>query len=143
MGGCLALGRSLDRSHPFTRQYGARFALQILSSINLLNFADRYVPAAVKTLIQEDLHINDFESSLPATGMIVVFMTFAVVFGVLSDKDVMDRRVMLCVAVIAWSLATAAAGFATSLVQLIAFRSLIGVGEAAYGTYMIAFLNIK
>jgi MFS family permease len=64
----------------------------------------------------------------------VVFMVFAVIFGVLSDKGVMDRRQLLCIAVVFWSIATAAAGLATNLTQLIALRSLVGVGEAAYGT---------
>lgn len=133
MGSFFALGRSLDRAYPFKRQYGARFALNILAAINLLNFADRYVVSSVKQLIEDDLHLTDFETALPVTGMIVVFMIFAVIFGVLSDRNVMDRRVMLCGAIVFWSLATAAAGFSRNLTQLIVFRSLVGVGEAAYG----------
>ena len=50
------------------RQQGARAALITLTAINFLNFADRYVPAAVKSLIQADLHLNDFETSLPSSG---------------------------------------------------------------------------
>ena len=50
------------------RQQGARAALITLTAINFLNFADRYVPSAVKSLIQADLHLTDFETSLPSTG---------------------------------------------------------------------------
>ena len=53
-----------------TRQYDARQALIVLTAINFLNFADRYVPSSVKSLIQADLNLNDFESSLPSTGMV-------------------------------------------------------------------------
>ena len=81
------LGMRLDDKFRGIRQFGARKALNILSAINLLNFADRYVPAAVKSLIEADLNINDFQSSLPTTGMIVVYMIFAVIFGILSDKQ--------------------------------------------------------
>jgi hypothetical protein len=58
------VGRKLDSQFPQTRQLGAKHALWILSLINLLNFADRYVPSAVKQLIENDLKINDFESSV-------------------------------------------------------------------------------
>ena len=50
------------------RQPGARAALITLTAINFLNFADRYVPSAVKSLIQEDLGLSDFQTSLPSTG---------------------------------------------------------------------------
>ena len=130
----LPTGRTLDDKYPGTRQYGARFALQIFFSLNLLNFADRYVPSAVKTLYADELGLSDFESSLPFTGMVVVFMVSAMIFGLISDKDLIDRRFVLCFGIIFWSLATALAGLATNLVSLIILRSLVGVGEAAYGT---------
>lgn len=127
-------GLKLGDEFPFTRQYGAKRALYLLTAINMLNFADRYVPSAVKQLIIDDLHITDFESSLPSTGMIVVYMICAVIFGTLSDKQIVDRRIILVGAVAFWSFATSLAGIAKNLVQLIIFRSLVGVGEAAYGT---------
>ena len=55
---------------PGTRQYGARRALIVLTTINFLNFADRYVPSSVKSLIQSELNLSDFQSSLPSTGMV-------------------------------------------------------------------------
>lgn len=130
------LGEKLSRENsiPGQRQKGARFALLVLSGINLLNFADRYVPSGVKELIKDDLHLTDAETSLPTTGMIVVYMIFAVVFGWLGDKNLVDRRVILAAGIAFWSLATAAAGLAQNLEQLIILRSLVGVGEAAYST---------
>lgn len=130
----LLLGKTLRCQYQGVRQPGARKALLTLSFINLLNFADRYVLSAVKTLIQEDLHLTDFETSLPGTGMVVVYMIFAVLFGILSDKNIMDRRIILSVAIIFWSAATSFAGFSRNLTDLIILRSLVGIGEAAYGT---------
>lgn len=128
------VGLKLDDRHPKIRQFGANHALRVLFAINLLNYADRYVPAAVKTLFAEELHLTDFETTLPNTGMIIVFMIFAVIFGTISDNQLIDRRFVLCFAIILWSAATALAGLSTNLTQLIALRSLVGVGEAAYGT---------
>lgn len=76
----LRLGLSLDGRYPCERQFGARQALLVLLAVNLLNYADRYVPSAVKQLIIDELHISDFESSLPATGMILVYMVGISVF---------------------------------------------------------------
>lgn len=49
------------------RQEGAAFAFTVLCALNYLNYMDRYVPAAVKDLIIDDLNLTDTESSLPAT----------------------------------------------------------------------------
>lgn len=116
------------------RQKGARFALLVLSGINLLNFADRYVPSGVKELIKDDLNLTDAETSLPTTGMIFVYMIFAIIFGWIGDKGLMDRRTLLALGICSWSLATALAGLSQNLTQLILFRSLVGIGEAAYAT---------
>ena len=119
---------------PGTRQLGARSALLTFTVINILNYADRYVPSAVKTLIIADLHLSDFESSLPATGLVIVYMFAAVIFGMLSDRQYVDRRYLLCGAIIFWSAATTLAGLAQSLAGLVLLRALVGVGEAAYTT---------
>lgn len=126
---------------PSERQPGARYALGIFTLINFLNFADRYVPSAVKTLIQDDLHLTDTETSLPTTGMVIVYMFFSVFFGWIHDKEIFDRRLMLALAIALWSAATALAGLSKSLASLVALRSLIGIGEAAYGTIVPAMLS--
>lgn len=64
------LGKQLLADYPLQRQEGAVYALRLLAGINLLNYADRYVAAAVKSDIEDSLNINDFESSLPNTGML-------------------------------------------------------------------------
>ena len=64
----MQLGKKLNKNFPGQRQEGARFALIILTLINLLNYADRYVPSAVKELIKEDLNLTDVETTYPTTG---------------------------------------------------------------------------
>ncbi|CAE8734830.1 unnamed protein product [Polarella glacialis] len=118
----------------FRRQPGAHRALLALSCINMLNIADRYVPSAVKPLIQAELQLDDAQSSYPAVAMTVVFMTTALFFGICADKELVDRRILLAGGIAFWSLATALAGLATNLWQLIFFRALVGVGEAAFAT---------
>ena len=132
-------GKTLPRRGP-CRQEGARAALLALTAINLLNFADRYVASSVKELIKADLGLTDTETALPASGMVLVYMVSAVCFGLLNDREAFDRRALLAGGVAFWSLATAAAALAQDLGTLVALRSLVGVGEAAYGTIAPAYL---
>ncbi|CAJ1420660.1 unnamed protein product [Effrenium voratum] len=119
---------------PGERQPGSRQALFTLSCINALNFADRYVPAAVKTNLEKDLGLDDWQSALPSMAMTVVFTVFSMVFGLLADRQLVDRRVLLASGIAFWSFATALGGYAQNLQQLILFRALVGVGEAAFAT---------
>mmetsp|Transcript_3483 Transcript_3483/g.5780 ORF Transcript_3483/g.5780 Transcript_3483/m.5780 type:complete len:473 (+) Transcript_3483:74-1492(+) len=119
---------------PNTRQEGARAALLTLAAINVLNYADRYVPSAIKTLLQAELQLSDAETTYPTAAMLTVYMVMALVYGVIVDWKILDRRVLLALAVALWSLATALTSTATSLMQLIIYRSLLGVGEAAYAS---------
>lgn len=67
--------------------------------------------------------------------MVIVYVISACIFGFLADKQYMDRRYILCGAIIFWSLATASAGLAQNLEQLVVLRSLVGVGEAGIHNY--------
>ena len=53
---------------------GARFAIVVLTAMNLLNYIDRYVPSAVKDLFKKDLHFSDLQTSLPLTAFVIVYM---------------------------------------------------------------------
>ena len=122
------------RGVPGERQPGSRHALFTLSCINALNFADRYVPASVKPQIEKDLGLSDWESAMPAMAMTAVFTAASLVFGLLADRECVDRRLLLASGIGFWSLATALGGFAQDLTQLVLFRSLVGVGEASFAT---------
>jgi len=117
-------------SRPIPR--GATFAITVLTGMNLLNYIDRFVPSAVKELFKGELHLTDAETSYPLTAFVVVYMLASPVFGALSDR--MSRKALIAGGVLLWSLATAAAAFATGFWTLLLARALVGVGEAAYAT---------
>jgi MFS family permease len=66
--------------------------------------------------------------------MVLGYMVASVGFGMLNDRGTVDRRALLVGGIAFWSVATALAGLAANLPQLVLCRSLVGVGEAAYGT---------
>lgn len=129
----LFFGKTLTTAVRGERQEGARFALFILSGIHLLYFVDRYIPGAVKIPIKEELNLTDMQTAIPTTAMVIVYMIFCVVFGYVSDMQIVDRRVVLAFGIFLWSVATVLGGLAQNFWQLVLFRALVGVGEAAYG----------
>jgi MFS family permease len=118
---------------------GARSALVLLLVINLVNYIDRYILAAVLPRIREDLLAgadpNDpmTNTKLGALTMafLVSYMLTAPIFGWLGDRT--RRWALIGIGVIVWSLASGASGYATTFTMLLLTRCLVGVGEAAYG----------
>jgi len=111
---------------------GARFAIIVLTAMNLLNYIDRYVPSAVKPLFQRELGFSDAQTAYPLTAFVLVYMLTSPIFGSLADR--MSRKVLIALGVALWSLATAGGALATGIVTFILARALVGVGEAAYAT---------
>ena len=136
---------------------GARLALTLLLLINVFNYIDRYVLAAVIDNIQESFfpkgqsgavspalsHIQGwcqarlgFKPELALLGVLgmafmAVYMVGAPVFGRLAERR--SRWMLVGVGVILWSLASGASGLAGGFIGMLLTRCLVGVGEAAYG----------
>ena len=116
-----------------------RRALAVLTLINLFNYLDRWIVAALaESMKHSELRLSDTQLGSLMTGFIIVYMIAAPVFGSLGDARSRTRLLGLGVAI--WSVATALAGLATSYASLFAARAAVGVGEAAYGTISPALL---
>ena len=142
---------------------GARAALALLLLINLFNFIDRYVLAAVMPEIEKTffsspertgavvLHlVSKFEhefgftprlalGGLLSTAFMVTYMIAAPVFGRLAERR--SRWILIAVGVSLWSLASGASGLATTFLILLGTRCLVGIGEAAYGPVAPAIIS--
>ena len=115
------------------------YALGLLSAINLLNYLDRNVIFALFEPIKQDLGLSDAQLGWLGSAYIIVFSLTALPAGVLSD--IRSRRAVIAGGIAVWSAFTFFSGLARSFWQLFAFRSAVGVGEAAYGpasTSMVA-----
>jgi MFS family permease len=119
-------------------QRAARYALAILTLINLFNYLDRWIVASVVESIKKTLHLSDTELGLVGTGFIVVYTLTSPLFGALGDRR--KRPPLIALGVAVWSVATSLAGFARGFMSLFIARSGVGVGEAAYGTIAPALL---
>ena len=116
-----------------------RRALAVLTLINLFNYLDRWIVAALaESMKHSELQLSDTQLGSLMTGFIIVYMIAAPLFGSLGDARSRTRLLGLGVAI--WSVATALAGLATGYASLFAARAAVGVGEAAYGTISPALL---
>src|SRR6266581_2753697 len=121
----------------FSKQ--ARVGLIVLTCINLFNYLDRWIVAALaESMKHSELHLSDTQLGALMTGFLIVYMLAAPLFGRLGDTR--SRNRLLAVGVAIWSIATALAGLARSYFGLFAARAAVGIGEAAYGTISPALL---
>src|SRR3954471_7506959 len=110
---------------------GATFALAVLFSMNLLNYIDRYVFAAVGPGIMGTLRISKGEFGFLGSSFMIVYTIVSPFVGVLGDR--LDRRKILAFGVGLWSVATVGTAYATTFNQMFLARAFLGVGEASYG----------
>src|SRR5437763_4434173 len=131
-------GSTMEGGASFDRARAARYALAVLTFINLFNYLDRWVVAAVVESIKRSLHLTDTQLGFVGTGFIIVYTITSPLFGTFGDRA--RRPPLIALGVAIWSVATALAGFARGFATLFVSRSTVGVGEAAYGTIAPALL---
>jgi MFS family permease len=128
-----------DRPASFVDVRAARYALAVLTFINLFNYLDRWVVAAVvESIKRSELQLTDTQLGLVGTGFILSYTLTSPFFGSLGDRRARPPLIALGVAL--WSIATALAGFARGFGSLFTARSAVGIGESAYGTIAPALL---
>lgn len=137
---------------------GATAALLLLIAINLFNYIDRQVLAAVEPEIRKELEsglqtagleISEADSKwrmgLLSTAFLVSYMLLAPLFGWLADR--FSRWKLIGIGVILWSLASGASGLdwqlgpVTAYWALFATRCFVGVGEGGYGPVAPAMMS--
>src|ERR1017187_8386076 len=106
--------------------------LCILTGLNLFNYLDRFVLSAVLTPLQKELGINDGQAGRLVTAFMIGYFATSPIFGWLGDRS--SRKWLIAAGILVWSLGTILTGFAATFAIMIAFRVLVGVGEASYAT---------
>ena len=115
---------------------GAYAALALLLGINLFNYIDRYVLAAVEPEIRATFFAAGDPNAMAINGLLgtaffVTYMLSAPALGWLADR--FSRWLIIGSAVILWSLASGASGLAATFGLLVFTRILVGIGEGGYG----------
>ncbi len=115
---------------------GAQSALFLLLAINLFNYIDRQILAALEPDIRASFFAPGDVNAMTKTGLLadaffVTYMISAPILGLLADR--FSRWIIVGSAVILWSLASGASGLAATFAILFATRICVGIGEGGYG----------
>src|SRR5258708_22937880 len=113
----------------------AKTALFLLLGVNLFNYIDRQILAALEPDIRATFFAADDVHAMTKTGLLgdaffVTYMISAPILGFLADR--FSRWIIVGSAVILWSLASGASGLAATFAILLATRVFVGIGEGGY-----------
>ncbi|MDQ6764617.1 MAG: MFS transporter [Verrucomicrobiota bacterium] len=108
----------------------------MLLAINLFNYIDRQVLAAVEPEIRDTFFAPNDPNAMATTGLLgtaflVTYMLSAPALGWLADR--FSRWIIVGSAVLIWSLASGGSGLAATFGILLLTRIFVGVGEGGYG----------
>jgi MFS family permease len=114
----------------------AKTALLLLLGINLFNYIDRQILAALEPDIRATFFAPNDPNAMTKTGLLgdaffVTYMLSAPILGLLADR--ISRWLIVGSAVILWSLASGGSGLAATFGILFATRIFVGIGEGGYG----------
>ncbi len=113
-------------------------ALIILTSLNLLDYLDRYLVASLGSLVKVEMGLSDRAFGFLGTAFFLVYLCASPVFGYLGDR--WGRLRLMAGGAVLWSLATSLTFWVGSYPALLLARGAVGVGEASFGTLSPAYL---
>lgn len=118
----------------------AWFAVGALSLLNMVSYVERQILTLLFAPIKADFRLTDTEVSLLAGAAFVIFyVLFGLLFGRLADRG--NRKRIIMVGAVFWSLATTACGLAQNFVQLFVARISVGIGEASLGPSALSTIS--
>lgn len=106
--------------------------VMLLTGLNLLNYLDRWLIAAVSPNIQKELSLSDTETGGVGSAFLWGYLLFSPIVAVLGER--MKRTWLIGAGVGLWCAATAGSGLAATFVTLILMRVAVGIGEASYAS---------
>lgn len=104
--------------------------LAALTSLNVLNYFDRFLAAAVLPLILADMSLSDAQGGALQSSLMIVYTIICPLAGWLATTH--NRFRLAAFGALGFSLATAGSGLAPTYGVLLIARALVGLGEATY-----------
>jgi predicted MFS family arabinose efflux permease len=116
----------------------SRTALLVLTTLNLLNYADRNVLFAVQPLVQEEFHLSKTQIGYLTSAFLGFYMIAAPFVGPLADRY--SRKLIIVLGAIFWSGLTLLTAFTHNYTELLVRHTLVGIGEATFVTIAPTFV---
>jgi MFS transporter, Spinster family, sphingosine-1-phosphate transporter len=122
---------------PAPRRY-AWSVFAIIFALMVVDYVDRQVVVSMFPHLKAQWDLSDSQLGALVSIVSITVALGAVPLSLLADRWSRVKSIFLMALV--WSLATIAAAFAGNFAQLMGARSVVGLGEAAYGTVGAALL---
>lgn len=122
--------------------HSAALVFWLMFLINVVNYLDRFVAAAVGPTLKLEFALSDSQVGLLSTAFLFVYTIAGLPLGLLADRA--SRARIVSVGVSIWSLFSAYTAFARGFGELFASRIGVGIGEASYlpaGTALLSAYN--
>jgi MFS family permease len=103
--------------------------LTVLVLVNIVNFYDRHVAAALAEPLRHEFGLTDAQIGLISTVFTILYAIVGIPIGRLADSG--SRKKLLAAGIVVWGCVTGLAAWARSLSMLVASRLGLAVGEAA------------
>jgi MFS transporter, Spinster family, sphingosine-1-phosphate transporter len=113
-------------------------ALALLTTLNLLNYADRNVLFAVQPLVQEEFHVTNEQIGYLTSAFLLCYMCAAPFVGPLADRY--SRKLIIVLGAIFWSGLTLLTAVTHTYTELLVRHTLVGIGEATFVTIAPTFV---
>lgn len=108
----------------------AWYVAGLLACAHLISFVDRFLMSLLMEPLKADLALSDTQLGLlQGTGFVILYTLVAVPLGLMADR--INRRNLIVMGILFWSVATALCGLANSFGSLFLARVGVGLGEAA------------
>ncbi|WP_324828850.1 MFS transporter [Qipengyuania zhejiangensis] len=112
-----------------SERYGF-YVVAVLMLLYMLSFVDRVLISLMIEPIKDEFRLSDTQVGLlVGFSFVLLYSVMGIPFGMMADR--FDRRKLILVGVVGWSLATSVSGLAVGYVQLLLARTAVGIGEAA------------
>src|SRR5581483_4370385 len=98
--------------------------------INVVNYLDRFVAAAVGPTLKQEFGLADSQVGLLTTAFLLVYTVAGLPLGLLADRSSRARIVAIGVGI--WSVFSGYTAFARGFGELFASRVGVGIGESSY-----------
>lgn len=122
-------------SYPSER-YGF-YVVAVFMLLYMLSFVDRVLISLMIEPIKSEFQLSDTQIGLlVGFSFVLLYSVMGIPFGMMADR--FDRRKLILVGVVGWSLATSLSGLATGFIQLLLARTAVGIGEAALSPAVVS-----
>ncbi len=110
----------------------------LLWFVALLNYLDRMILITMRSSIKEAIPMTDAQFGLLTTVFLITYGVCSPLGGFIADK--FNRSRIIIFSLFAWSATTWLTAHATSFGELLFYRALLGISEAAYFPAAVALL---